>query len=347
MKARPILTRTLAAIVLATAACSAFALELGLDLKTSNLQLPWRPLSPVPNTVFPANLYFFGGEAWASAALGEDASFRLSYDADQVLHNSVIAAIQFDRGIARISVGPLIGLFNSDTSAFSAGLSTSVRLQWPGVAYLAMRSDGGTAISILQAGADPQARTELSAGFYVPHAIISGLVSAKRFNELDTAGSLVTDSLTRYALTIDVFKKNVPYTALTSIGYELRSKHYAATSITDSLGAIVMGLDLSAQISRGLKLKGSISSGAYVFGLDALKGRGPSNSSFLFSAVMGVAIDLDTMTFKTKGSAKKAQAESAATEAPTPEFPPIEPAPATTAAPLPADESGAANDATP
>jgi hypothetical protein len=310
MRIRTRFKRAATAIALAAAAQAAIALDIGLAGSTGNLQYPWDQTTPSTKDAFPASNYFWGGEAWLSAPLGEDASVRLSYERDPVLRNSAIAAVQFERGIAKISVGPLFGFLNSDSSAFSAGISASVRLQWPGVAYVSMRSDGGTAISILQADADPQARTELAAGFYVPNAIVSGLVSAKRFNELDSDDKLVTDSLTRYAMTIDVFKKNVPYTALFSIGYELRSKRYEASDTTDSLGAVMLGLDASAQIDPALKLLGSFSTGAYVFGLDDLKDRGPDTSTFLFSANLGLSIDLAAIKFPPKAERRMAKDES-------------------------------------
>jgi hypothetical protein len=331
----------LAALSLAAAGQASFALEFGLDAATGNLQFPWTRQTPIAADPFPTTYYYFGGDAWLSEPLGDDASLRLSYDRDPVLRNTAIAAVQFERGIARISVGPLFGFLNSDSSPFSAGLTASVRLQWPGVAYVSLRSDGGTAISIFQSNADPQAQTELAAGFYVPHAIVSGLVSAKRFNELDDGKQLVTDTLTRYAMTVDIFKKNVPYTALLSIGYELRSKRYAASDTTDSLGALVLGLDATAQIDGGLTLKGGLSTGAYVFGLDALQGRGPGNSAFMFSATLGVSIDTAQIRLPPKRAASSegpqaedAQAEAAPeSDATPPEASPQEAAPKAEAAP--------------
>jgi hypothetical protein len=324
------LRRGLAALTLAAAAqAAAFALEFGLDAQAGNLQIPWTQQVPMTASTFPTDNYFYGGEAWLNASLGDDASIRVVYDRDPVLRNMLIATVEFERGIAKISAGPLFGFLNSDSSSFSAGLSASVRLQWPGVAYVSMRSDGGTAISIFQANADPQAQTELAAGFYVPNAIISGLVSAKRFNELDSSGELVTDTLTRYAMTIDVFKKNVPYTALFSLGYEQRSKSYAAAAATDSVGAIMLGVDATAQIDKGFTLKGGISTGAYVFGLDALQARSPSNSAFLFSANLGVSIDAAQLRTTPKVAApSEAKPETAsdakAPEAAAPEAPPAE-----------------------
>jgi hypothetical protein len=129
-----------------------------------------------------------------------------------------------------------------------------------------------------------------------------------------------------------------------SIGYELRSKRYAASDTTDSLGAIVLGLDTTAQINRAFKLKGGLSTGVYVFGLDALKSRGPSTSAFLFSANLGVAIDSEQIRLLPKRVASieepqaeaKPQAETEKTEAPAEaEAAPPEAAPEETAAPAP------------
>jgi hypothetical protein len=290
----------LATLAIALASRTAFAIELGLETQTGNLHFPWSPTTPTTAASFPTSNFYFAGKAWMNAPLGEDASIQVLYDLDPVLRNSAVAAVKFERGIASIAVGPLFGFLNSSSSAFSAGISAQVRLQWPGVAYVSMRSDGGTAISIFQADSSPQARTELSAGLYVPNAILSAVVSAKRFNELDANGALVTDSLLRYAMTVDVFKKNVPYTALLSLGYELRSKRYAGPDLTDSLGSIVLGLDAAAQLSPALKLKGSFSTGAYVFGLDGLRGRGPGPNAFLFNAGLGLSIDLAQLESRPK-----------------------------------------------
>jgi hypothetical protein len=312
------LLRSLAVLAILAAGQAALAFEFGLETDTSNINIPWSRLTPMTVEKLPTNYYFWGCDAWVNAPLGEDASIRVAYDRDIVLRNSMTATVQFERGIAKIAVGPLFGLLNSESCPFSAGMTASVRLQWPGVAYVAVRSDGGTALTSFQAKAEPQAQTILSAGFYVPHAIVSGVVTVKRFNELDDGDELVTDSLTRYAMTIDVFKKNVPYTTLLSMGYERRSKHYDAFDETDGLGSIFLGLDASMLIDKGLTIKGGISTAAYVFGLDALGSRGPGRSAFMFAFNFGVAIDTATFNRAPKrGAAAKAEsAETAASEKP-------------------------------
>jgi len=287
---------TVAALALLAAGGAAAALDAGFVFRSSNLQFPWDEAAPIPATVttFPADNLFWGGEAWVSESLGEEADVRVSYERDPVLRNSVTAAVQFERGIARISVGPRIGLFNDDETPFSAGLSATVRLQWPGVAYVSMRSDGGLSVGVLSGGADPQARAELATGLYFHNVILSGIVSAKRFNELDSSGdAAITDSWTRYALEADIFKKNVPYTLLLSMGYELRSKRFVEADKTDSLGAIVLGATATAKMTKSLSLVAELGSGFYTFGLDELSGRGPSSSSFMFSAGLGMTVNID------------------------------------------------------
>ena len=306
MNSRPASLRLLPLLVLCLLAAPAHAIEFGLIGDFSNLQIPWTTLSPMTGS-FSSNNFFEGGSAWITAPLGEDASIKVAYDRDPVLRNSASAVVQFERGLASISVGPYVGFLNSSSDSWSAGMAASLRLQWPGVAYVSFSNLGGLAVSLLPIAGDPQAMTELSAGIYVPHAIIAGVVSSKRFNETDSAGNLVSDSLTRYALTVDVFKKDVPYTALFSLGYENRTKYFASSDTTDALGAVVLGVDSTVQLSRPVKLLADFSTGAYVYGLNALQGLGPPSSAFLFSASLGVDVDLAAVSV---APPKKAEAKA-------------------------------------
>ena len=313
------------------------ALEIGVAGSASNLFFPWDQNSATAPSVtaFSSTDYFWGGEAWVSAPIGMDGIVRLSYLRDPVLRNLVSGTVEFDRGVAKISVGPLVGLFNSTDVPFSAGLTTQVELRWPGVAYVSVHSEGGLAVGVLQMTQDPQALTELSAGFYVPNAIVSGQLSVKRFND-EVGGFLITDTATRYALLLDIFKKNVPYTVLGTVGYELRSKHYAATGESDTLGSIVLGAKISAVVARGYTVSTELQSAFYTFGMDNLLNRGPSSAAFMFSAGIGLVIDVDEIN--AAAAAKRSPAPSqAATPAATPAAtaPPASPA-------QPTDSSGAA-----
>jgi hypothetical protein len=299
---------------------SAAALEFGIDAAAGNLQFPWEDTAPISSATFPDDNYFWGGAAWLRSPLGDDAALRVSVERDPVLRNSAFATVEFERGIAKISAGPFFGFLNTDTTPFSAGISATVRLQWPGVAFVSLRSDGATAISLFQEDVAPQARTEVSAGFYVPHAIVSAVVEAKRFNETLASGDIIADSFTRYALEFEIFKKNVPYTLMASIGYEQRSKRFETSDLIDSLGAVVAGVETAASIGPALDLKANFETGVYVFGFDELADKSPGSGSFFFRAGLGFSLDLAALPPRApkpaKPKAEETPSEPAAAEKP-------------------------------
>ncbi len=276
----------------AAAVMSLSALEFGVEAAAGNLQFPWDDTAPISDATFPEDNYFWGGSAWLRSPLGDDAALRISVERDPVLRNSAFATVEFERGIAKVSAGPFFGFLNTEASPFSAGISATVRLQWPGVAFVSLRSDGATAISLFQEDLAPQAKTEISAGFYVPHAIVSAIIEAKRFNETLASGDTITDSFTRYAMEFEIFKKNIPYTLKASVGYEQRSKRFESSDSIDSLGAVVAGVKTAASLSSALDLTASFDTGVYVFGFDELADKSPGSGSFFFRAGLGFSLDL-------------------------------------------------------
>lgn len=272
------------------------AVEIGLSGSLTNLFFPWNGSNVTSPLVaaFPATNYFWGGDAWVSAPIGFDGKIKLEYQRDPVLRNTLSGRVAFERGIAKITVGPFVGLFNSSVVPLSAGLLAKVEFRWPGIAYFSIFSEGGLAVGTLQLSEDPQAMTEVAVGFYVPDAIVSGILTVKRFSD-QVDNYLVTDTATRYVITIDIFKKNVPYTVLLTTGYELRSKFFAISNATDSLGSIVLGTKVSIHVAPGYTVSADLQSALYTFGLDNLMNRGPDASAFMFSAGVGLVINLEDL----------------------------------------------------
>ena len=139
-------TAFLFAAILLFATVSSPAIEIGVEGVATNLFFPWTESNATPPSVgaFPATNYFWGGEAWASAPIGIDGTVKVSYLRDPVLRNLVTGTVTFERGIAKISAGPLIGFFNSTAIPLSAGLTAMVELRWPGIAYVSVRWKEGS-----------------------------------------------------------------------------------------------------------------------------------------------------------------------------------------------------------
>ncbi len=284
--------KPLLALILGLLLSPVAAIEFGVDGLAGNLHFPWTQVT-ASTAAFATDSYNWGGRAYFGFPLSEDADLFLAYERDPVLRNVGTVSVQFERGIAKISVGPFFGFLNSDAVPFNMGLSTEIRFQWPGVAFASIKSEGAIAIGLLadSLATEPQARAELAAGFYAKNAILSGVVSASRFSMTDANGKALIDALSRYMVQVDLFKKNVGYTLLAEAGYELRSKYYEASALTDTLGSVILGVSTSVMVIPGLTLKGTLESSVFTFGMDNLVGKSPDSSAFLFSAHFGVFVN--------------------------------------------------------
>lgn len=269
-------------------------LQFGAEARASNIQFPWDQTQATIGS-FPADSYFWGGAAWISMPAGEGAAVRVDYETDPVLRNLASATLEFERGIALIATGPLMGFLNSSTVPVSGGLTTMLSLQWPGIAYVRLRSAGGLALSFGSSldSTVPQALTSLEAGFYTYNAIVSGGIDVRRFSDSDSSGSSTVDYLQSYHVAIEAFKKNVPYRVKARAGYEKRSKYYSASAATDSLSSLLIGLELGIKVFDGIEVLPSFSYGASLTGSDNLADKSPSQDSFYFTASLGFSVDLE------------------------------------------------------
>ena len=82
---------------------------------------------------------------------------------------------------------------------------------------------------------------------------------------------------------------------LLTAGYELHSKFFDISNETDTLGSIILGAKITTQVARGYSVSADIESAMYTYGLDNLANRGPGGSAFMFSAGVGLVIDLEKL----------------------------------------------------
>ncbi|HUX41505.1 MAG TPA: hypothetical protein VMV83_10105 [Rectinemataceae bacterium] len=316
------------------------ALDIGMEARAGSLQFPWNQTTETTGTTpwsSDITRWFEGAAAWVDIPMGEDFEIHVGYETDPVIRNVLSSLFRFDRGIASVGVGPFIGFLNSDNRIASFGLSTALQVQWPGIAYLSAQSDGGLALGLVAGlSSVPQTRAELSAGFYTPNAIVSAELSGKRFSQTDSAGKLIDDDFTRYALVVDIYKKNIPYQLRTTLGYELRSKYWESSALTDSLGSAILGLKITVEATEDLKVYGEFTNAVFTFGMDNLAGRSPATSDLLFTATLGMVWTVDPASAASwVGNLIKGKKKVAETTTPSAGETTVAPAPTTspTAAP--------------
>lgn len=279
---------------------AASALEIGGNFNIGNLT--FNPGREESNTDFEGTYFPFGISAYLNQDLSEDLSLHAGYYMDPILRNTIYTEFIYQHDFLTLGVGPYFGVFNSLTTILKPGISTNVRLEFPGVVFIDFRAESSIGGRIIQEGDYIQEKSTISAGFYVPHAICSFNVITKKYTEKKSSKDVI-DTLTEYSFSTDVFRKSSPFKVLLTFGYQDLSKLYVtdADTTTHTLGTLFIDTKLDFYITDYLTLMVQFRGSVYTFGQNELLGiSNPGPGSFLFDATAGVVLDIDAIIQKTK-----------------------------------------------
>jgi len=242
------------------------------------------------NLAFTEQLYWTG-TAKVEQAIADSGTFNILFNRDPILRNSLYTTIAYDTGYAKITVGPFFGLFNSPSSMISSGLSTTLTMTLPGLIYGTFRSDTTIGAGITVPGDYVQQRSEMAVGLWGPNTLTSVRLSTKTFTLKKTATLTTVDSVTNYDWVTEVFKKNVPYTAIVTLGYQsLKRSYIDASTSSDELAAFMIGIETSFRFSDSFKILGGGKAPMYAWGIGNLKS--PASTVILYEASLGVVLSV-------------------------------------------------------
>ncbi len=290
MRARCVKTAlvSLAFIVLSTAAAA--GLDLGVDGWLGNLG--FRTDRAITDTTLPGADYFWGLSVYGSQAITDAIGFETGFDGDPVLRNIAYTLFSYNQKILSVGIGPFFGFFNDTSTLLKSGISTAVRLEIPGIAFISFRSDSSIGGELIQVGDYLQSRSDIAIGVYLPNVICSVFVNSRSFDQ-KTATADVIDSLTEYGLQTDIYQKNVPYRLLLTFSYQSLSRAFvAATTTTATLDSLILGLQITATLPGSVSLHAGVEGNVYSFGVGSLVG---SATNFLFRSYAGVKVSLDSI----------------------------------------------------
>jgi hypothetical protein len=208
--------------------------------------------------------YFYGLSVYGNQQIDENITLHAGIKYDPVLRYTTYTTFEFARDFYQIEVGPFFGVFNSWSPVMKSGISTSIRFDYPGVAFAALRSDSSIAARFTKAGDYMQEHNQISVGYYIPHAICSLNLTTKRYVSQQTETLEVDDSFTEYSFEVDIFQKNVPVRVLLSFAYQNLERIYPGD--TNSLNSIVFGTDFRIEVTPKVTLLAQIDSNVYSFG---------------------------------------------------------------------------------
>lgn len=275
-------------LLFATAAAS--ALDLGVQTWAGNLGFKTDRSSS--DTRLPGGAYFWGVSVFGTQPVMDNVQVEAGFYSDPILRNTTRTIFTYNAKFLTVGIGPIFGLFNDLGTPVKSGLSAAVRLEYPGVVFVSLRSDASLGGSLTQTGDYAQELTEITLGFYVPNAICTLQLSTRSF-EQKTSSENVTDALTEYAFATEIFKKNVPYRVRLWLAYQDLSRSYVSdTTTTATLGSVILGTQVELALPGSLTLNAGLEGTVYSFGLDSLSG---GDSAFLFRTYAGVKVNLDSL----------------------------------------------------
>lgn len=225
---------------------------------------------------------------------------------DPILRNYAYAKFTYRESYFSVGVGPSFGFFNSSSQLLRSGLTASVEVDWPGVAFISYDTNNTIGGALVSTGDYIQAENDISLGFYVPNAICSLNLLSRSYTAKTDAGSTV-DDFREYSFKTDIFKKNVPYRIALSFAYQTLSKSFVvgATTTKQTLGSLVLGTRVEADVTNAITYVFDLTSSVYTFGQDALVGLSNpgtwpgtllgNNLGYLFTLSTGVQINIDQL----------------------------------------------------
>ena len=275
-------------------ALNAYSLDMGAMFNIGNLA--FQPTRVASDTTFAGTYYPWGLSVYGSQQISDTMLVNTGYYSDTVLRNIAYSTITYQGDYFSLGAGPLLGVFNSKSAPLTPGIIATVRVQIPGIVYLAYGSDSTLGASLVQVGDYLQQQSSVSLGFYIPNAIASANILTKKYTEKTSAGDSI-DQLTLYSFQTDIFQKNVPYRVLLTFGYQTLSKTFLeSTTTTAQLGSIIVGTRVEFHVTNFLTLVADLNSSVYTFGQESLVGlSNPGPNGYLFQLQTGAQISLDNL----------------------------------------------------
>ncbi len=236
--------------------------------------------------------YFYGVSIFGKQEIDENITLHAGFKYDPILRYTTYTTVEFSRDFYQIAVGPFFGTFNSWNPIMKSGISTSIRFDYPGVAFASLRSDSSIAARFTKSGDYMQEHNKISVGYYVPHAICSLNLITKRYVTQKTDSLEIDDSFTEYSFDVDIFQKNVPVRVLLSFAYQQLERIYstAAENDTNKLNSVILGTGFRIEASPRLTILTEIDSNVYSFGKagsESLSLPGSGLGMYLFRAEVG------------------------------------------------------------
>ena len=266
----------------------ATATEVFADTSVGNLGFS-RSRDP-GDTGLPRTSYPWGFTTGIVHPVFDTVDLELALRRDPVTGNSTDLLFRHRAEYIELSVGPFLGVYNSDTKPglIQPGVLAALRFNFGTAGFVAASIRAALSDDPAEEGDYRQSERWYEAGIFVPNVALSLFHGTSQFLEIRDIGP-VTDTRTATELRARVFQKNVPYRINLSFGYHDYEKDFATE--TQAFGALILGTEVITQVSPRVDLSLRLDSALYAFGRAELLGA-ESGTTYFFRAGAGTRIRL-------------------------------------------------------
>jgi hypothetical protein len=280
--------------IVAALICGAASSASGLDIEGSFQlgNLGFTPDRASTDATYTGADPFWGG----SVSLRQDISSSIQVEAalrrDLIVGNSISAVLQYKSEYFRVAMGPYLGLLNSTSNILKAGISTLLGAEFPGVAFLTLRTDSSLGGQASTNGDYFAQSNGVLLGFYIrDSAICTFGLSYEQFASTQGDSELV-DSLMVYSFDVKVFEKNVPYRLDFNAAYQVLLRQYVGSAAL-GLGSVIVGTGIDLVFTPAFALILGFRTSVWTQGTGGLSSFSDVGfSPFLFEGSAGFRVTL-------------------------------------------------------
>lgn len=253
---------------------SSFYIVFGLEITTSitSGNLAFNQSSTAPVSTFSGKDFTWGMSVFGEEHITDNVVLKAGVHYDPVLRYTTNTLFEYQFSFFKLGVGPFFGVFNTPETIMKSGITSSVRIELPGIIFASLEADSSIGARFVKVGDYIQEKNMITVGYYIPNALCSLNLTTKSFVAKQGSALEVDDSFTEYSFKVDIFQKNVTFKALLSFGYQTLSRTFLNTSTgtttSNTLNSLVFGTDFTFQITEGISIIANLESTIYSFGYE-------------------------------------------------------------------------------
>lgn len=214
---------------------------------------------------------YISGDLLLKSSIYDKIGFKIHASRDNILQNSLSCELTLNADYLYIEFGAFAGMKDS-LEIPDMGITGGIDFFYPGIAFLSFYGSSSLGSRYEFMSDNYRETLEVKLGFWLPNVIPSLSASIKSYSYAkESEDSAIRNELIRLQLGADIFAKNFPFTVRVDAGYEIFTRFYESSGITDEFSAIFAGFEFNWQALKPLRVIAGLEMPVYFIEKEPLK----------------------------------------------------------------------------